>query len=262
MLLPSRWGWCLTLCADPFQTGAILSMGEWAPDETHILNRLVQPGATVLDIGANIGSITLALAAAVGQTGRIIAFEPQRYPYLCLCANVALNSLGHFVQPVKAAVGEHEGSIAVPLLDPTVPTNFGGVSLLDAHTAQTETVPLVTIDSLNLDACHLIKADIEGMEAAALRGAKETINAFRPIIWAEQLDHKECSRGDLLSFFRDHNYCAWKLATKLFAPHNARGQRENMFVFQDGTPMEDHNVLALPVESDYPSWLDKIELFQ
>lgn len=46
----------------------------------------------VIDVGANIGAHTLALARIVGPTGRVLAFEPVRTIHQVLCANMALNS--------------------------------------------------------------------------------------------------------------------------------------------------------------------------
>lgn len=164
-LLPCRWGWFVGLKSDPFQTGSILTLGEWAPNEVYILQGFLQPGNVVADVGANVGNMMLAFAAAVGPRGRVICFEPQRFPYMCLCANIALNSLMHYVEAHPFAVGESQGTIDVPILDPTQQiTNYGGVSLLDEHTTPTEKVALINLDSLNLPALHLMKVDVEGME--------------------------------------------------------------------------------------------------
>ncbi|TFG83046.1 MAG: FkbM family methyltransferase, partial [Chromatiales bacterium] len=55
------------------------------------------------DIGANIGTHTLALARLVGQQGLVFAFEPQRIVFQTLCANMALNSLDN-VHCINSAV--------------------------------------------------------------------------------------------------------------------------------------------------------------
>jgi len=227
-----------------------------------LLSGLIKPGWTVLDIGANIGTMTVAFARFVGQEGHVYAFEPQLYPHGCLGATVALNSMLHYVTPFKAAVGETIGEIPVPLLDPTKQTNFGGTSLQDKHTAPTEMVPMLNVDSISLPDCHLIKADVEGMEGAVLRGAVKTIEKCRPLIWVEQLDHKECAAAELKEFFKAHDYKAWKLATHLYSPHNARGERFNPFQYPDGTLMEDHNVIGVPHEDDPPEWVAKAEVFE
>ncbi len=247
--------------SDPFQTGSVATQGEWAPNESLMCRSFLRPGDTVLDIGANVGNLTLAFAAAVGSQGRVLSFEPQRFPYLCLCANVALNSLIHFVQPYQMAVGENEGTIDVPTLSPNQEiTNYGGVSLVDEHTTPTEKVCLITIDSLELPNLRLLKADVEGMEPAVLRGARKTIDKFHPVIWTECLKDRN-TKEDLQAIFKELGYRAWAIYSDIFSPHNSRGCRHNMYLLPNGLQMQDHNVLALPPEAPVPDWVKEAEIF-
>jgi FkbM family methyltransferase len=263
VLLPSRWGWFLGMKSDPFQTGSVATMGEWSPDESNLILGFLRPGDTVLDVGANVGNLTLAFAAAVGQRGSVLAFEPQRLVFLCLCANVALNSLGHYVNPCNLAIGETAGSIDVPNLNPLQEIiNFGGVSLLDQHTTPTTPVPMITIDSMGLESVRLIKCDIEGMEPAALRGARETITRCQPVIWTECLADRH-TRPALIEFFASVNYRAWLVCTDIYSPRNVKLCRHNMFTVKgdDGTPgtMQDHNVLAIPAAVEPPLWVSQCQ---
>ena len=62
--------------------------------------------------------------------------------------------------------------------------NFGAISL--SQDLKTEvTVPLVTLDSLNMPACRMIKIDTEGMELEVLKGAKALIERCRPLLYVE-----------------------------------------------------------------------------
>ena len=173
--MPSRWGWFCGLNQDPYQTGSVALYGEWAHAETELMLSFVPKGATCLDVGANVGNVSMALAHAVGDQGRVIAFEPQQFAYSCLMANIALNSLIHVVEPFMCAVGKESGTVNVPKfkLDGQV-NNVGGMSLKDDR-EKGDDVPLITIDSLNLGRCDLIKADVEGMEAVVLEGAAYTV---------------------------------------------------------------------------------------
>ena len=132
--------------------------GEFSEGECDVFRQLIQPGWTVLELGANIGSHTVFLAKRVGPSGRVVAFEPQRIVFQTLCANLALNSILN-VECYQKAVGQQAGSLIVPPLDYTVDNNFGGLGLGTYTTG--ESVPLVAIDDLNLNACHFIKIDIE-----------------------------------------------------------------------------------------------------
>jgi FkbM family methyltransferase len=261
VLLPSRWGWFLGLKSDPFQTGSIATQGEWAPNESMLLRSFLRPGDTVVDVGANVGNLTMAFAAAVGDRGRVIALEPQRFCFLCLCANVALNSLMHVVEPYQAAVGAAPGLIDVPTLNPLQETtNYGGVSLLDEHTTPVEKAPVLTIDSLELPSLRLLKADVEGMEPAVFQGAAQTIMRLRPVIWTECLKDRG-TRAELQTLFREFNYRSWLCCTELFSEDNSRCCRHNMFRVDSGQTMQDHNVLALPREAPAPDWVKDGEVF-
>ena len=71
--------------ADDYYIGASLEMyGEYSELEIDLLRRIIKPGWTVVDAGANIGALTLAFAEMVGTDGIVHAFEPQ--PENCLGA--------------------------------------------------------------------------------------------------------------------------------------------------------------------------------
>jgi FkbM family methyltransferase len=257
-LLPCRWGWFVGLKSDPFQTGSVLTLGEYAPNEVFVLQGFLRRGDTVVDVGANVGNMMLAFAATVGPRGRVICFEPQRFPFMCLCANIALNSLMHYVEAQPYAVGEALGQIEVPMLNPMQHiTNFGGVSLLDEHTTPTEAAPLITIDSLALPSLRLLKVDVEGMELQVLRGAQQTINRLQPVLWFEQLQTRG-NRVESAAFLKEFGYRGWLCCTSLFSPTNALLSQHDMFALEAGS-MQDHNVLALPSHVTPPEFLKGAE---
>jgi FkbM family methyltransferase len=170
--------------------------GEVSTEEVAALLNFVRPGFTVLDVGANIGTHTIPLAKAVGPTGMVISFEPQRFVFTTLCANVALNALGN-VRPLWSGAGQQAGTAYVPPQAYDHAGNFGGVSL---NAESGEAVPIITIDSLDLPACHLIKVDVEGMESAVLRGAEQTIARHRPVLYVEN-DRREHSAALISQIF-------------------------------------------------------------
>jgi hypothetical protein len=59
--------------------------GEWSPDEASLLPQFANAGSVVVDVGANIGAITVVLSQVVGTRGVVVAIEPQRAIYQLLC---------------------------------------------------------------------------------------------------------------------------------------------------------------------------------
>jgi FkbM family methyltransferase len=186
-----RYGFISFFSADLLVGRSLQLYGEWAENEIAFLRRFIHPGDTVLDLGANIGTHTLAFAQAVGEEGRVIAFEPRPEIFAALEGTVGNNGLTN-VALRQAALGAAEGSLIVPRLDVDLATNFGALSLVDAKEGPVSatpadmcSVPVMTVDGLELTACALIKIDVEGAEPAVLAGARGTIERLRPILYAE-----------------------------------------------------------------------------
>ena len=99
-----------------------------------LLCQLIRPRMTVVEVGANIGLLTVPFARFVAPGDKVIAFEPQRIPYYCLCANVVLNNLNN-VLCHQVAVGEATGTTTVPELDYLAEDNLGGLELTSGQSA-------------------------------------------------------------------------------------------------------------------------------
>lgn len=223
---------------DIYIGASLRKYGEFSIGENAVFRILVQPAMTVLDIGANIGVHTVDLSRMVGPAGIVHAFEPQRLMYQVLCANIALNSCAN-VFTHQAAVGSECGALLVPFINPDAADNYGGLPLLGA--TQGETVPLITIDSLNLSACHVMKLDVEGMETEALRGAQATIGRCRPLMY---LENDRADRSvELIGLLQSFNYRLYWHLPPLYGPNNFRADQENIF---GGTISV--NMLGIPAE--------------
>ena len=224
---------------DQFVGGSLSKYGEFSVGEQQMFRELVRLGHVVIEAGANIGAHTVDLARLVGAAGAVHAFEPQRIVFQTLCANLALNQLTN-VFAYQAALGAECASILVPPMDPSVPSNFGGVSLQGV--AAGESVPLVAVDSLDLPACHFIKIDVEGMEVEVLRGATGTIDIHRPVLYVEN-DREERSE-ELLTLLFGLDYAVYWHLPLLFNPDNFAGVREDIFPL-----VRSANVLCVPSET-------------
>tara|TARA_R100001163_G_scaffold65473_2_gene62756 strand:- start:4308 stop:5048 length:741 start_codon:yes stop_codon:yes gene_type:complete len=158
------------------------------------LEKHLQPGDNVLDIGANIGCYAIPLAKKVGPNGRLFAFEPQGPVNDLLVKNIEQNELKDIAIPYHFALGHKNGVARMNKkcdqgidLDYSSKThvNYGGINL----GSDGEEVPMLTVDTFveqwNNLKIKMIKIDVEGAERMVLAGAKRTIELHRPIVFFE-----------------------------------------------------------------------------
>jgi FkbM family methyltransferase len=163
---------------------ALAEYGEWAANELTFVRQFIPAEGTVLDVGAYLGTHTIAFAR---WATRVIAFEAQPTTFRVLHANVCRNGLTNICLEC-AAVGSRCDSMRVNGIDISIEASFGSTSLegVDSEAEGTPVdVRVVTIDSLELERCDFIKIDVEGMESAVIAGAAKTILRCRPAIYAE-----------------------------------------------------------------------------
>ena len=159
------------------------AFGRYEEHLAELFGHLVRPGDRCVDVGANVGVHTIRLARLAGPDGEVIAIEPD--PDLAQRArrNIALNGLSN-VRVKNAAASERAGQMR--LYRPSAQdTNRGRASLMRHPylTGPATTVPVVTIDDLCAGApVALIKIDVEGHEAAVVRGAADTITRYAPSV--------------------------------------------------------------------------------
>lgn len=225
---------------DAFIGASIDRYGEFSALESALFRQFIQPGWTVLDVGANIGAHTVELARMVGIDGLVFAFEPQRLVHQVLCANLAANNIEN-VMAMQAALGARPSRAAIARPDYGAPENFGGLSLLEAPTGASEPVSLATIDTLSLSACHFIKIDVEGMEVEVLRGAGAVLSRFRPLLYLE--NDREVRSEALIALLLDAGYRLFWHFPPLYNPANFYGDPVNIF-----PGLVSINILAVPQE--------------
>jgi len=203
-LTTTRYGPMLVPPYDIYLAQAMIRLGEYAPAEFETWRPYIGAGATVVDVGANIGCHTLPFAHAVGPSGRVIAVEPQFMLFAMLCGSLAMNGL----QQARAhwcAMGADAGVVIVPPVDYTAQGNFGGLELSDQRKG--ESVPRVTLDALALDRLDFLKVDVEGMELDVLQGGAQTISRLRPVIAVEA--DREPKVPALLDWLVQREYRLW-----------------------------------------------------
>ncbi len=163
--------------------------GHWDLGIQRVLEALLRPGDTYLDLGANIGYFALLGSTLVGERGTVVAVEPSTRALRKLTHHLWLNHCRN-VLVVSAAAGASWDRAKLSL---ATEGNIGGSALQESETAArpTESVWVTPMDEwlspLQL-VPRLIKLDLEGFELAALRGLERLIERHHPWIVCEITD--------------------------------------------------------------------------
>lgn len=245
LLRQGRHGMFLVNPRDRYVGRAMAEYGEFSEWEVAALLTLLKPGAIVIEAGANMGAITVPIARHLGRDGCVFAYEPQRLTFQQLCANLAVNELDNVVA-LWAACGRERGTITVPVLDPDIGCNVGGLDIR-GH-ADGEAVAVEPIDALGIERCDLIKADVEGMERDVLAGARETIKRCRPHLYLEN-DRPE-NGAALIDDVLGLGYRAWWHTPPLFNEKNWAKRADDVWLKEEGKRFVSINMLCVPEEID------------
>jgi len=148
--------------------------------------RLGEPGMTVLDIGANIGTFSVWLARH--GAWRVVAVEPNPDAFRLLWANLDLNKdccLAHVVPLEVAAWNEYASLSIVNPCPPEEDGNIGGHAVVLDTMGPIRGVPLDSYQWLFGQRVSLIKIDVEGAEGPVLAGLEQTLHRDRPVLLVE-----------------------------------------------------------------------------
>lgn len=145
-------------------------------EEEEFVASQLRAGDTFVDVGANVGLLSLRAASVVGPTGRVIAIEAHPRTAGFLADNVRLNGFAH-VQVVHRAVGESAGTLR---FTDFVSDDQNHVRLDGSGVA----VPVQPLDELvPAGPIALLKVDVEGFELAVFRGAEGVLGRTRAVLF-------------------------------------------------------------------------------
>ena len=157
-----------------------------------VAKRLVQPGDLVIDVGANIGYVTLLLSKWVGLEGKVVSFEPVPQTFELLSHNIRRLRLKN-VTAINVGLSSESGTVRMRI--PSDKDGFGNyyeASIVDAHRDQ-ETGVGTTVDVGRLDSflpiispqLTFIKVDVEGHELEVLQGSERILHSVKPALLVE-----------------------------------------------------------------------------
>lgn len=194
----------------------ILVDGAWEPQSTAILTEHIPNGGVFVDVGAHIGYYTLKGAMKAGSNGKVISVEPNPQTLKILRKNLQSNSFQNITLK-EVAASDKETTLDFYVVRGI---NTGMASISQANAGRSESdlnivkVPARPLDAilseLGVSRVDVIKLDIEGAEAIALRGAVGTLRRFRPALLLEwddpQLRQLGSSTRELAQYLTELGY--------------------------------------------------------
>ena len=202
---------------DPGDSLELSIRGIYGELDTEIVKNEIKPGDIVIDVGANIGYYTLIFAQLVGNTGKVIAFEPETKNFEILKKNIAINNLSNVILE-KKIVSNAKGKTKLFL------ANSG---IVGHHTNPTiHNTNYIEVDSITLDdylhennlseKINFLKIDVEGAEIKVLDGAKTILKNQDLKIFTEfnrkVIEKLDMDPKNFLSILTDNGF-------KLFLPN-------------------------------------------
>jgi FkbM family methyltransferase len=188
-------------------------------DNVKMFYKFIDAGDICFDIGANRGEITYYLSQLVGQTGKVISFEPITKARFFLKDTIDKFHLTNVVICPRALSNKKdELQMIIPKLngvDVFALAHLPSKDIEPQECGYRETVQVTTLDriveKLAIDRLDFIKIDVEGHEFAVLQGGEKTINKYLPVVYLEVWRTKQTEKegqlsSDAIDWLREHDY--------------------------------------------------------
>jgi len=216
-----------------------LSAALWIDADDHqaeaiFFRRYLRPGDVVLDVGANVGLTTLVASRAVGDSGKVYAFEPHPAVFAFLEDNLALNGAGNVVAE-NVALGDREGTVCISDM------RSDDHNYVESSGAGLE-VPERRLDQLDTGErrVSLLKIDVEGYERFVLEGAAKTLDRTDCVFfesWDQHFARYDYGSTDLLRWLGERGWTVFRLEAndrvRPVPPDYASSEAENLIALRE-----------------------------
>ena len=182
----------------------------------------IYPGDVVIDVGSNIGDYTLLASKKVGDSGKVLSFEPLSETFLTLNRNLQLNEITNCMFFQKA-VGEKPGLANLYKNNLSGTMGFLDSSLNGQNLIKRDEIEVVTIDdvltSKHIDVANMIKIDVEGFEYEVLLGCLQSFkeNKIKKILCEvhyKYLESKGKSEEIIYDLLHEHNFTITEISKR------------------------------------------------
>jgi FkbM family methyltransferase len=217
---------------------AIFLQGVFEPTTYFAYKKIIKPGYTIIDIGANIGAHTLHFSRLTGESGQVYAFEPTDYAFNRLIKHIDLNKVfsSNIIATQAFLTSKEDDStpLSIPSRwplnakeeDQTHPVHLGVFESLD-------NAKKIRLDdwytALGKPKIHFIKIDVDGFEIDVLKGSKLLLKEQKPVLLMEfspyVFDEKGQSFSELIEMLLENNYQCFLLNGKEIKMDNQLGNK-------------------------------------
>ena len=216
--IDTKFGKIVININDQYIGKAFLNKNYWGLDDILAISKLLEfklknkDKILFYDIGANIGSHSLALSHIFKHKIFIKAFEAQSNIHRMFEKTITINQIKNVKLYNNAVSDKNDEVIRIELPDYSKFNNFGGFELKKPFrnsdnfnmnkSGLYEEVKTIKLDNFD-EEVDFIKMDIEGMENVEINGSKNLIIKFRPFLYIELLKTKN---DDVINFFKENDY--------------------------------------------------------
>lgn len=174
-------------------------LGSYEMRKRHAFEDAIPDGATVYDIGANVGYYSLLAAVLVGDEGKVYAFEPLPRNIEFLRRHVSINRINN-IEVIPCAVSDHSGEAYFNLGNSSATGHLSESGEMD--------VRLVCLDDLHergdIQPPDYMKADVEGAEYEVLMGARGVLEHNQPVLFLDT--HQREAHQKTIALLKDLGY--------------------------------------------------------
>lgn len=173
----------------------VMTSSAWEPYVQDVF--ISKTDDVMIDVGAHIGIYSIPIAIQVGESGKVLAFEPNPKNAMILRKNIELNKLKNIIMFEKAVSNKNQTSNLALSDDPMLSM------IVDNAEEKNVEIECVTLDSiyekLKLEKIDWLKIDAEGSEIKVIEGAKSLLEKFHPKIIIEVRKENETKLKELLN---------------------------------------------------------------
>jgi len=211
----------------------IYERGVYEQGTVSVLQDFLKAGDTFVDVGANIGWLSLIGAQKATKNGKVYAFEPVPSTFDILKSNKEINNFTQITLKQFALGNKEENVTIYPEKE-----NRGGASILNHQSENGVEIEVKTLDSLNLKtAINVIKIDVEGFELDVLKGGINSIKKDKPKLIIEH----SIERNNTAEQYEIYNWILDLGIYKIYKLKNGKERKSELIEIKSEKDLPEHD---------------------